>query len=63
MNDFIRTSLGSNVICECKDLIFEEAPQAYKNVSIVVQDLVDQDLAKVVAIFRPVITYKTRRQL
>ena len=62
MNDFIRTPLGSNVICECKDLIFEEAPQAYKKISIVVQDLVDQDLAKVIAIFRPVITYKTRRQ-
>lgn len=62
MNDFIRTSLGSNVICECKDLIFEEAPQAYKKISIVVQDLVDQDLAKIIAIFRPVITYKTRRQ-
>jgi len=28
MNDFIRTPLGSNVICECKELIFEEAPQA-----------------------------------
>ncbi len=62
MNDFIRTPLGSNVICECKDLIFEEAPQAYKKISIVVQDLVDQGLAKVIAIFRPVITYKTRRQ-
>jgi release factor H-coupled RctB family protein len=43
-------------------LIFEEAPQAYKKISIVVQDLVDQDLAKIIAIFRPVITYKTRRQ-
>jgi len=61
INDLKRTSLGSNVICECKDLIFEEAPQAYKKISIVVQDLVDHGLAKIIAIFRPVITYKTRR--
>ncbi len=61
INDLKRTSLGSNVICECKDLIFEEAPQAYKKISIVVQDLVDHGLAKIVAIFRPVITYKTRK--
>jgi release factor H-coupled RctB family protein len=61
MEDFIRTALGSNVICECKELIFEEAPQAYKKINVVVQDLVDHDLVKIVAIFRPLITYKTRR--
>lgn len=60
-DDFCKTPLGSRVICENKDLIFEEAPQAYKNIETVVQDLLDRHLIKVIAILRPVITYKTRR--
>lgn len=60
--DFLRTKLNSHVICENKDLIYEEAPQAYKNIDTVVQDLVDEGLIRIVAILRPVITYKTRRQ-
>jgi release factor H-coupled RctB family protein len=50
------------VICEDKDLIYEEAPQAYKNIDIVIQDMVDAGLLEVIAVFRPVITYKTRRR-
>ncbi|MGC6404765.1 MAG: RNA ligase RtcB family protein [Candidatus Comchoanobacterales bacterium] len=61
-DDFLKTQLGSHVICEDKDLIYEEAPQAYKNIDTVVQYLVDEGLIRVVAILRPVITYKTRRQ-
>ncbi len=59
---FTHTALGSRVICEDKTLMYEEAPQAYKNIDIVVQDLVDAGLVEVVAVFRPVITYKTRRR-
>lgn len=59
---FLKTKLGSRVICEDKGLMYEEAPQAYKNINIVVKDLVDEGLIKVIAIFRPVITYKTRRE-
>jgi len=54
------TDLRSRVICEDKDLLYEEAPQAYKNIEIVVKDLLDARLIQVVAALRPVITYKTR---
>jgi release factor H-coupled RctB family protein len=57
----LRTQLGSRVICEDRDLLYEEAPQAYKNVEIVVQDLVDAGLVHVVATLRPLLTYKLRR--
>lgn len=56
--ELIYTDLGSRVICEDKDLLYEEAPQAYKNVEIVVKDLRDAGLIRVVAAFRPIITYK-----
>lgn len=49
------------MICEDKELLYEEAPQAYKNINVVIQDLVDAGLAEVLAILRPVITYKVRR--
>lgn len=61
MGDFTHTSLGSRVICEDKDLLYEEAPQAYKKIDCVVDDLVNEGLIKIIAILRPVITYKTRR--
>jgi release factor H-coupled RctB family protein len=61
MDDFTHTDLGSRVICEDKDLIFEEAPQAYKKIDSVIGDLVTAGIIKVIAILRPVITYKTRR--
>lgn len=35
-----RTELGSQVICEDKALLYEEAPQAYKNITTVIEDLV-----------------------
>ncbi len=54
-----KTKLGSVVICEDKDLIYEEAPQAYKKISQVIDDLLAFDLIEVVAIVAPVITYKT----
>ncbi len=56
----ITTQLGSKVICEDKDLLYEEDAEAYKNVSSVVKDLERWDLVKVVAILRPVISYKCR---
>lgn len=60
--DLQRTSLGGRVICEDKDLIFEEAPQAYKDIHRVIADLVAAELITVIATLRPIITYKTRRQ-
>ncbi len=59
--DLVRTELGSHVICENKELLYEEAPQAYKNIKIVIDDMVREGLVEVAAIFRPLVTYKVRR--
>jgi len=56
----VQTSLGSRVICGERDLLYEEAPAAYKNIEAVIEDLVDAGLVSVVATFRPLLTYKTR---
>jgi release factor H-coupled RctB family protein len=56
----VQTSLGSRVICGARDLLYEEAPAAYKNIEAVIQDLVDAGLVSVIATFRPLLTYKTR---
>jgi release factor H-coupled RctB family protein len=61
-DDLIQTELGSRVICEDKDLLFEEAPPVYKNVDIVVNDLVEAGVVSVVATFAPLITYKKRKE-
>jgi release factor H-coupled RctB family protein len=55
-----RTSFKSHVVCEDRDLLFEEAPPAYKAIDRVVTDLVEAGLVKVVATLAPVLTYKTR---
>jgi release factor H-coupled RctB family protein len=57
----VQTPLGGRVICEQRDLLFEEAPAAYKNIEAVIQDLVDAGLVSVIATFRPLLTYKTRK--
>lgn len=60
--DLQRTKLGSRVICEDRELIYEEAPQAYKAIHQVIADLQQAGLVDVVATLRPLITYKTRRE-
>jgi release factor H-coupled RctB family protein len=57
-----KTKLGSYVICEDRDLLYEEAPQAYKDIDSVISDMVNLGLIKVVAIFTPVLTYKERQR-
>lgn len=47
-----------NLVCKDKSLIYEEAPEAYKNIDRVIQDLVEFDMIKVVAKLKPLITYK-----
>jgi release factor H-coupled RctB family protein len=59
--DLTRTELGSRVICEDRELLYEEAPQAYKNITIVIEDLVNAGLIDVIAILKPLVTYKVRR--
>jgi release factor H-coupled RctB family protein len=60
VHQLTQTPLGGRVICEARDLLYEEAPAAYKNIEDVVQDLVDAGLVSVIATFRPLLTYKTR---
>lgn len=59
--ELVQTPLGSRVICEDRDLLYEEAPAAYKNIEAVIQDLVDADLVSVIAKLQPLLTYKTRK--
>uniref|UniRef100_A0A6B2L212 3'-phosphate/5'-hydroxy nucleic acid ligase n=1 Tax=Arcella intermedia TaxID=1963864 RepID=A0A6B2L212_9EUKA len=58
--DLTVTELGSHVICEKKDLLYEEIPDAYKDIESIIADLEHFGLIKVVAKLRPLITYKTR---
>lgn len=61
VTDLERTKLGSRVICEDRDLIYEEAPQAYKDIHQVVRDLEQAGLVDRIATLRPLLTYKVRR--
>lgn len=54
-----RTPLGSLVVCGDRQLLFEEAPTAYKRIEQVIGDLVAHDLATPVATTVPLVTYKT----
>lgn len=58
--DPARGALGSRIICKDKDLVFEEAGAAYKSIDTVMDSLAGAGLVRVVAEFRPVLTYKTR---
>jgi release factor H-coupled RctB family protein len=59
-DDLVRTELGSDVICEDRDLLYEEAPEAYKSIDRVLADLTEANLVSSMARLRPLITYKTR---
>jgi release factor H-coupled RctB family protein len=56
-----RNAFGGVIVCEDRDLLVEEAPEAYKSVDRVIADLADFGLARVVATFRPLVTFKTAR--
>ncbi|NEX23479.1 RNA ligase RtcB family protein [Thiorhodococcus mannitoliphagus] len=60
-DDLLTTALGGRVICEDKELLYDEAPEAYKGIDRVVADLVEAGLCSVIATLRPVLTYKVRR--
>jgi release factor H-coupled RctB family protein len=61
VEDLARTELGGRVICEDRELLYDEAPQAYKDIAQVVADLETAGLAQTIAVYRPVLTYKVRR--
>ena len=60
-HQLLQTGLGSRVVCEERDLLYEEAPEAYKNIGAVIEDLVAAGLVSVIATFRPLLNYKTRK--
>jgi release factor H-coupled RctB family protein len=62
VSELAQTRLGGRVICEERDLLYEEAPAAYKNIEAVIADLVAAGLVSVIATLRPLLTYKTRKQ-
>jgi RNA-splicing ligase RtcB len=53
----------SAVICDQKNLIWEEAPEAYKDVYAVADDLVREGAAEVVGWCRARVSYKVRNEL
>lgn len=53
-----RNPFGGIVVCADRGLLAEEAPEAYKNIDRVIADLVEFGLARVVATFRPLVTFK-----
>ncbi|KAI9680711.1 MAG: hypothetical protein M1817_004151 [Caeruleum heppii] len=53
---------GSWVVCEDRRLVWEEAPEAYKDVYEVLGDLVREGVAEGVGWCRPVVSYKMREE-
>ena len=58
MQSLLQTKLGTKVVCPSKELLYEEAPEAYKNIEDIIDDLIHFDLAKPIGKFRPVINVK-----
>jgi release factor H-coupled RctB family protein len=56
-----RNPSGGLVVCDDRDLLIEEAPDAYKNIARVIADMSECGLARVVATFRPLVTFKRAR--
>ncbi len=59
LKELQRTKIGSRVICDNRELAYQEAPEAYKPIDGVISDLVTAGLIKVVAELKPLISYKT----
>ncbi len=53
-----KTSIGSWVICPDKDTLYEEAPEAYKNINTVIEDLETLGLAIPWVRFKPLLNIK-----
>jgi release factor H-coupled RctB family protein len=62
VNELRRTAVRSLVVCGDRQLLFEEAPTAYKRIEQVVGDLVAHELATPIAVTVPLVTYKTKER-
>ena len=58
MQQLLKTKLGTDVICPDKTLLYEEAPEAYKDVSTVIEDLKNFKLATALAELCPLVNIK-----
>lgn len=56
--DLQKTRFDSAVVCADRELIYEEAPQAYKDVDGVIASLQEAGLLTLVARLKPLLTYK-----
>lgn len=57
--DTIRQNkFGGRVVCHDTELLFQEAPEAYKSIDQVIDSLLEHNLCSVIATLRPLITYK-----
>jgi release factor H-coupled RctB family protein len=50
--------LGSNLIYSDRRVLYEEAPEAYKSIDKVMEDMLNEDMIERVATLKPLITYK-----
>ena len=55
-----RSTIGSHVVCKDIRLLYQEAPEAYKPVKHIMNDMEGAGIARRIARFRPILTYKTR---
>ncbi|WP_027706700.1 RNA ligase RtcB family protein [Zooshikella ganghwensis] len=53
-----QTKIGGRVICDDRELLFEEAPEAYKDINHVIEVMERSGLLTKIAKLKPVITYK-----
>jgi release factor H-coupled RctB family protein len=65
-DELLQTEFGGVVVCDRKDLVYEEAPSAYKDIDSVVRCLAQEvcsesngvGLVRILATLRPILTYK-----
>ncbi len=54
----LQTKLGTRVVCPDKNLLYEEAPEAYKDIEEIIADLKSFELASPVARLKPIVNVK-----
>lgn len=57
-DELTTTKLGSKVLCSQKELYYEEAKEAYKNIEDIIRILKDHQAIEVIATLKPKLTYK-----
>jgi release factor H-coupled RctB family protein len=50
--------LGSNLIYSDRSVLYEEAPEAYKTIDKVIEDMLNEGMIEIIATLKPLITYK-----